>query len=675
MAFKALTQKGKIGNLEIKNRIVFPSINNNFTYKAFLTDESIDFYVSKAKGGAGLIITESTAVDYPYSRHVLNPAINEDMYLPVLKKVVDGCHEYGAKLFVQLTHSGRQTQKSATGYQIVGPSAIPSKSPLYPEVPRALELDEIKYLIDRFGHSAYNAKSVGVDGIELILGHGYLMNNFLSPLSNERTDEYGGLTGGIKFCADVIKKIKEVCGADYPIICRINGDDYVKDKGNTIVEMMLVAQELEKVGADALNVSAGMRDSELSFNDHTPGQPRGAWIHLADRIKRVVNIPVMVIKRLSPELAEETIASGKADYACFGKQFIADSEFANKVLEGRPEDVIYCTSCCQGCYDILWQKRPITCMVNPSVGRKMTYLEARKEAKGDKRILVVGGGPSGCEAALELARKGHKVTLIEKTSALGGDFGYCKHTDRKKEVVDVFAYLGTAMKKAGVDVRLSTPFSSKLLEELGPEAVVDATGAKVKFPDMEGINLPIVVDAKQAIDGTKEIGEYVVVVSCGFNCTWTCRKVEEEIPDDVAGMKAFKSYACSAGHAAADVAEELALRGKKVAIIAGRDSFVPGMGFTNRGNMLKRFFPKNITVSGGIKVKKILEDGLLCEKDGVEFKVCADTVVMSVAVEPRKELEQELADFKGQVFRVGDSAQIGNAFTAFQSGYELADKL
>ena len=411
MKFEALGREGRIGAVSIKNRIVLPALNNNFTHNAFMTDESVDFYVSKAKGGAGLVIIEATSVDYPRSRSVLNPAIDDEKYIPGFRKIAEGCHSYGAKVFVQLSHVGRQSRRSTTGMDPVAPSPIASKSPLYPDTPKVLEKGDIEEIIGMFAKAAVIAKTSGLDGVEIIMGHGYLANNFLSPVSNQRTDEYGGLKGGIKFCCDIVHEIKKACGQDYPIVCRINGKDYIKEQGNGIVEAELIAQELERAGADAINVSAGMRDSELSFNDHSSGQPRGAWLHLSERIRRVVDIPVITVKRFTPELADEAIRKGQADFIAFGKQFICDSDFGTKVLEEKLEDIIPCTSCCQGCYDELWMKKPITCMVNPSVGRKMDYLKAREKRKGNKKVLVVGAGPAGCETALELARKGHQVML------------------------------------------------------------------------------------------------------------------------------------------------------------------------------------------------------------------------------------------------------------------------
>lgn len=676
MKYKTLAHPGKIGKLTIKNRIVMAPLNNNYTFKGFLTEESIDFYVARAKGGVGLVVVEATSIDYPRSRSVLNPAIDHDRYIPAFKEIAEGCHRYGAKVVVQLSHVGRQTRRSTTGMDPVAPSAIKSNSIQYPDTPKELTIDGIQVIIQKFTEGAVRAKTAGLDGVELIFAHGYLANNFLTPSSNLRTDEYGGLNGGVKFCKEIIESIKKTCGQDFPIIARINGDDYIKSGGNTIVEASLIAQQLEIAGCDCISVSAGMRDSELSFNDHTSGSPRGSWIHLAEQIKRVVSIPVIAVKRFDADLAEKTLAEGKADFIAFGKQSIADSDFAEKMLLDKIGDIIPCTSCCQGCYDVLWMRLPITCMVNPSVGRPVDYLAKRLDQQGNKRILVIGGGPAGCEFAIEAAKKGHQVSLIEKDTELGGNYGTCKYTQLKKEVSDVFEYIKRQFRYLHVDVRLNTAFSETLIDEIGAQIVVDATGADFIFPKkIKGIDSPIVLDPISAIDGSKPVGNYVAVISCSYNCTWTCRTISHPIPGDIAGLSTSESYACAAGHAAADVAEELADRGKKVVILTGRDSFVPGMGFTNRGNMLKRFFPKEISISNNVKVKEILKDGVLCEKSGMEFKVYADTVVMSVGMKPRQMIKEMLSHRHDIEFvQIGDVKEIGNAYTAFRTAYELVDK-
>ena len=676
MKYEYLAKEGKIGKLAIKNRIVVPALNNNYTHAAFMTPESIDFYVSKAKGGAGLVIVEATSVDYPRSRSVLNPAIDDEKYIPGFKAIADGCHKYGAKVFVQLSHVGRQSRRSTTGMDPVAPSPIASKSPLYPDTPKVLEKNDIEEIVGMFAKAAGIAKKAGLDGVEIIMAHGYLANNFLSPISNQRTDEYGGLKGGIKFCTDIVEAIKAECGKDYPIVCRINGDDYIKENGNGIVEAELISQCLEKAGADALNVSGGMRDSELSFNDHSSGQPHGAWIHLSDRIKRVVGIPVMIVKRFTPEIAEATLKAEAADFIAFGKQAICDSDFAGKILSGHVEDMIPCTSCCQGCYDELWMKKPITCMVNPSVGRKMEYLKERSEKKrAVKKVLIVGAGPAGCELALELARFGHTVTLIDKNNFLGGNYFYCSYTELKKEVGNLFVFFRHALLASGVDLRLNTPFSTTLVDDLQPDVVVDATGAEFKKLGIPGDSMEKVISPKDALDGSHQLGKYVTVVACGFGCPWTCRVVSNEIPDDVVGLKTNESYACAAGHAACDVAEDLADKGYKVTIITARDKLVPGMGFTNRGNMFKRFFPKNVNVSVNTKVLEVIPEGLLCMKEGITFKVSADTVIASTKLESTNSIEKYLSGYKGKFYKIGDAKEIGNALKAFHRAYELADEI
>jgi 2,4-dienoyl-CoA reductase-like NADH-dependent reductase (Old Yellow Enzyme family) len=468
--------------MELKNRIVMAPLNNNYTRGGFMTDLSVDFYVSRAREGAGLIIIEATSVDYPRSRSVLQPAIDDDRYLPKFKEIADGVHRYGGKVIVQLSHVGRQTRKKTTGQTPVAPSPVASRSPLYPDIPRELSLAEIGDIIRKFGDAALRAKRAGLDGVEVIMGHGYLPNNFLTPAANLRKDEYGGLKGGIKFCTDIVKEIKKSCGDDFPVVCRINGDDYIMKGGNTLVEAQMLAAELEREGADIISVSAGMRDSELNFNDHTSASPRGGWIHLAERIKKAIEIPVIVVKRLTPGMGEQILEEEKADLVAFGKAFIADPGLANKILEGNLEDIIPCTSCCQGCYDTLWMLKPITCMLNPRIGRTDSKEACPKMES--RSIIVVGGGPAGCATAQFASERGHRVTLLERCPSIGGNYQLCTHSPSKKEMARVFPYFSHALKRNEVEVRTGTEFIPEMLEDYKPDILILATGAEFRMPNM-----------------------------------------------------------------------------------------------------------------------------------------------------------------------------------------------
>ena len=673
MKFPALSAPGKIGNVTIRNRIVVPAINNNYTHAAEMTERSIDCYVSKAKGGAGLIIVEATSVDYPQSRSVMNPALDEDRFMPAFQRIAEGCHAHGAKVFVQLTHVGRQTKKSASGMLPVAPSAIRGNSSLYPDPPRVLETGEIHAIVRKFGEAAERARKCGFDGIELHMGHGYLVNNFLSPLSNERTDEYGGLQGGIRFACELVKEVKRVCGADFPVSCRINGDDFVMRRGNTIVEYTLVAEKLEEAGADVINVTGGMRDSELNFNDHTCGTPHAAWLSMAERIKRCVSIPVISVKRFTPEEAERAVSENRADFIAFGKQSIADPSFASKILAGKTEEIIPCISCSQGCYDRLWMWKPITCAFNPEAGMTGTEMAAHESVRGDSRILVVGAGPAGMTVATELAKLGHDVTVIDKLDHVGGKYAYCSETVRKREATDAIGAMKRRMENANVKLLLGTPLTQDLLN--GYEIAVNASGAGFQVPEPQEGETPVLTDPAGALRHSDRLGRYVVIVACSFGCPWTCRVLHNEIPDDLTGCKTSESHACAAGFAAADTAEELSSRGMHVEVITEREAFVPGIGYTNRNYLEKRLFTNNISVSNGVKILEILKDGLLCEKEGMRFKLAADSVVFSNSQRADPQVKAVLEASGLPYYSVGDCARPGNVLEAVHEAYRLAERI
>lgn len=517
--FKKLFEQIQIGRMELKNRIVMPAMCSKFgTELGAVNQRLIDYYVERAKGGVGLIIIENTCVEWPRGKAGASPIrIDDWKYVSGLHDLAEIVHSYGAKIATQLHHTGRQNSTLCTeGVELIAPSPVPCLA-MGGEMPRELTVEEIEQMIDKYVQGAHRTLSADFDAVELHGAHGYLISQFMSPLTNKREDEYGGdFEGRMRFPLEIIKRIKAIVGPDFPIIFRISGDEYIEG-GLTIEDTKKIAKRLEEAGVHCISVSAGIYEADPSWfaKIYPPSaMPKGCYVPLAEALKSVVNIPIIVVGRLSdPLIAEQTLQEGKADLIAMGRGLLADPYIPLKIAENRLEDINPCLYCNQGCYGNLFKMWSIQCDVNPALGQERDFqIEPASEAKN---IMVAGGGPAGMEAARVLALRGHKVTLYEKEGELGGQIRAGSVASFKEPLGDLLKYLRTQLSKLNVRVERNIGVDPKLISKVKPDVLVIATGGVPIIPDIPGVDGENVVLATDVLLGRKTVGDTIAVIGGG----------------------------------------------------------------------------------------------------------------------------------------------------------------
>jgi 2,4-dienoyl-CoA reductase-like NADH-dependent reductase (Old Yellow Enzyme family)/thioredoxin reductase len=517
--FQKILEPITIKNVTIRNRIVMPAMNTNMASNdGFATMQLTDYYAERAKGGVGLIIVSAAAIDKNARKRTGGLLLDKDAYKEDLRILVEEIHAHGAMVFQQLNHNGRLLSSMSSGtFRIrpVAPSPIPH--PVTGEIPKELTQEEILDLIEKFGNAALRAKDAGFDGVELHGAHGYLLNQFLSPHTNKRCDKYGGnFEGRQRFPLEVLQNVRKMVGEDFPLSYRLSAEEFIPG-GLTIEETEVFCSSLAKAGVDLIHVSAGINESPSTELKVIPmmDTPRGCYLPLAERIKKRVNIPVIAVARInSPQMAEQALVEKKADLIAVGRGLIADPDWVQKAAAGQDGEIRTCIACNQGCMERLIKEEKITCIYNPDVGREREYRIVKTGVP--KKVLIVGGGPGGMEAARVLSLRGHHVTLWEQGDRLGGQVLLYAGFPGKEEFWGMLDYFTLQLKKCEVSIELNKVATSGNVRAFNPQTVILATGAKPRILALPGIDQAHVFTFREVLNKRNNPEKAIVVVGGGL---------------------------------------------------------------------------------------------------------------------------------------------------------------
>lgn len=631
----------RIGGLKVRNRTVMPAMGTGYaSLRGEVTPRLLAYLRRRAEGGVGLIITEICAV-HPLGRTFQRQlGIYEESFLPGLSELASVVKREGAAVAAQLHHAGRETFPQVIGGQPVAPSPIPSRATR--QVPRELTLEEIAELIGCYARAARMAREAGFDAVEVHGAHGYLVNQFVSPYSNARQDQYGGDDEGrFRFARQLVQEIKREAGRDFPVIFRFSASEEVRG-GYDLDYILPLIQYLEEDGVDAFHVSCGVIDSP--GNPTCPGlhHPAGINVERSARVKQVVRVPVIVVGKLHDlDLAEEVVSGEKADMVAFGRQHLADPHFLRKALEGRREDIRTCLSCNQGCIErMAFELQPITCSINPDCGEEWRDYRGLEADRGP--FLVLGAGPAGLQAAITLREAGAEVRVVEKEGEAGGQLRAASRPPGKEPYAAWVEWALRRLDGLGVSVETGRRDWKKVLGEKSWKGVVAACGADPVIPPVPGCELGVNAEARQVLLGEAEVGENVLVVGAG-----------------AVGM---------------ETAYFLLERGHRV-VVAEESEVPPLSPLTSHGYHLHRQLRKRGLLLLGARVVEVLPDRAVLEQGGERKELPVDSVVWAVGSRPETQAAREAEERGLRVYVPGDAAEPRRLLEAIHEGNDAARRL
>ena len=659
-----------IRNMTVKNRILMPAMHHLYTDNGYCTKRFSEYYFRRAEGGAGLIIVGSCRFD-DYGAKLNSMSLRTDDTIPGWKEFTDGMHARDCKVAVQLYHAGRYVPKKDVPCHgdALAPSAV--FCPYTKETAPEMTGDQIKEVIANWAAGAVRARKAGFDAVEIIASAGYLIPQFLSPVTNLRTDEYGGSwENRCRFPLEVIRAVRAAVGEDYPIFMRLGGADFIPGS-NTNAEAAAFAPLAQEAGVDLLNVTVGWHESKVPMitGDVEPG----GLAYLGRAIRDAVTIPVSIGGRINnPDAAEKALALGYGDMVALARPHLADPDFANKARAGRPETIRPCMGCNQGCLANTFFDRPVCCLVNP-VGGRETELVGTPAPAGEK-LLVVGGGPAGCEAACRAAGRGYAVTLWEKTGKLGGQLRMNGRIPARGDFMTLIAYYETALAEAGVKVEFFREGDAPSIASFGADKVILAAGGEKNVTRLPvGPDSVPVCTTTDYFTGKAVPGKNVVVVGGSYIGCYAAETLAREgslSPNQLFHLTAHRAetperldYLLNHSNRAVTLVEQ----GPKIGF-----GFESGTGWPVLGELARlgvKKYPSSVVTSVGSDSVTLS----VTDKEGKvgEVTVPCDSVVTATGVHPDGKLKEELEALGVHAAAVGDLEKLGKAIDAIRAGAEL----
>jgi 2,4-dienoyl-CoA reductase (NADPH2) len=666
--FERTLQAGAIGTLRLANRIVMGSMHLGIESDGAALAA---FYAERAHGGAGLIVTGGSCVNRAGAGGRNYSFINEPESSAPLRAAVEAVHAAGGRIALQLFHAGRYAYLASFGIQPVAPSAIASR--FSPDPPRALRDDEILETIGDFAQGAARARDLGFDAVEVMASEGYLLNQFLSPLTNRRDDAWGGdLERRMRLPRAVLREIRALAGAEFPVIFRISGADLMKGS-TTPDEALAFARTLAADGVDALNVGIGWHESSIPTVQQVV--PSGVWVPFAAAVKAAVGeLPVIASNRINSLAdAESVLAAGSVDFISMARPFLSDAQIVAKAARNEAALVNTCIACNQACIDRSLVDAPVSCMVNPRAARELDFPEQAEPKALRRRFTVIGGGPAGMESARALAALGHLVELFEADDELGGQFRMARRIPGKRDFHETIRYYTNELARLGVVVHLRRRIG-EAAELRGFDGIVLATGVLPRRLRLAGSDLPHVLSYAELLLGHPEVGERVAIVGAGG------------IGVDVAHYLSFGEanadettrFLYEQGLAAPDNGALLVTGRKSVALMRRGATIGKGIGKTTRWTVIAALRAAGVTTLPNVDYEAIVPGGIrIRDAGGTALLIEADTVVIAAGQEPNDALVEPIRAL-GVPYRVvggaKDAAEL-NAVRAFDEGLRAAHEL